>query len=363
MRKITTQEFIQKAKLIHGENKYDYTSVNYINNATNITLICKKHGIFLQSPSVHIKGSGCPKCAAIKMSGIDNFKEKANLIHNGKYDYSKANYVNNSTKIDIICIEHGVFTTTPNSHLSKKIGCHKCSNTEKYTRESYIEKSNKVHNNYYKYDNMVFRSMKHKIVITCPIHGDFSQDPHNHMRGQTCAKCAGKFMNTDMFIEKANKIHNNKYSYEYVIYLNQNTNVDITCAKHGIFRQAPDCHINGGNGCPKCKKSKGENKIESVLIEKEINYKPQFTFKDLRDINLLKFDFGILDKNGNLLYLLEYNGEQHYKFVPHIHKYESKYEDSKIKDKMKIDYCKNNNIPLHIIRYDENIMEKINGIL
>ena len=60
---------------------------------------------------------------------------------------------------------------------------------------------------------------------------------------------------------------------------------------------------------------------------------------------------------------MKYNGEQHYKFVPHIHKYESKYEDSKIKDKMKIDYCRNNNIPLHIIRYDENLVEKINGIL
>lgn len=62
MRKSTTQEFIEKAKKIHG-NKYDYGKVNYVNNKTKVCIICPEHGEFWQTPRAHIcKQHGCPKC-------------------------------------------------------------------------------------------------------------------------------------------------------------------------------------------------------------------------------------------------------------------------------------------------------------
>lgn len=66
MRKLTTEEFIQRAKETHG-NKYDYSKSQYINAKTKIIIICPKHGEFLQSADCHLnKRQGCPKCKAEK---------------------------------------------------------------------------------------------------------------------------------------------------------------------------------------------------------------------------------------------------------------------------------------------------------
>jgi len=55
------KKFIKKIKLIHS-NRYDYTHSKYINSRTKIKIICKKHGVFFQLPSIHLLGQGCPKC-------------------------------------------------------------------------------------------------------------------------------------------------------------------------------------------------------------------------------------------------------------------------------------------------------------
>jgi hypothetical protein len=55
---VNNEYFIEKSKIKHFDN-YDYSKVNYINNSTDIIIICKKHGEFLQKPAVHLRGSGC----------------------------------------------------------------------------------------------------------------------------------------------------------------------------------------------------------------------------------------------------------------------------------------------------------------
>ncbi len=55
---MTTSEFIQKAQAIHW-NKYDYSKVEYVNNKTKVYIICHEHGDFLQVPSSHLRGHGC----------------------------------------------------------------------------------------------------------------------------------------------------------------------------------------------------------------------------------------------------------------------------------------------------------------
>ena len=125
----TKEKFLELAKQVHGD-KYDYNKVNYINYITPITIICPIHGEFEQVPKYHISGTGCPKCGreqANKSETLtkDEFVERANKIHFGKYDYSKVDYINNSTKVCIICPEHGEFWQTPGSHLQGQ-GCPKC---------------------------------------------------------------------------------------------------------------------------------------------------------------------------------------------------------------------------------------------
>lgn len=125
-KKLTTKEFIENAVKVH-ENKYDYSKVVYVNNNTKVEIMCKEHGSFWQTPRVHIcSKSECPKCSGVFLDK-DLFVEKANKIHNNKYDYSKVKYVDSKTKVCIICPQHGEFNVVPNNHLSSNVGCPKCS--------------------------------------------------------------------------------------------------------------------------------------------------------------------------------------------------------------------------------------------
>jgi uncharacterized OB-fold protein len=202
-----------------------------------------------------------------------NFIEKANIKHNNKYDYSLVNYINSKTKIEIICPEHGSFMKTPHSHLCGQ-GCPKCSNHFTPTTEEWIEKAIKVHNNKYDYSKVVYISSDTKVKIICKIHGVFMQTPEKHLSGNGCQKCGKVYRpTTDEFINEANKIHNNKYYYYKVNYINAKTKVEIICHNHGSFMQTPDSHVRG-SGCPRCSKigfsQKAINWLESIMTKENI---------------------------------------------------------------------------------------------
>lgn len=118
----------------------------------------------------------------------ESFIEVAREIHGNKYDYSKVNYVNKTTLITIICPIHGEFQQRPDDHLHKKSGCPKCGKNV-YTTESFINKANKIHNFKYDYSKSIYKSVRDKIIITCPEHGDFEQTVRVHLRGGGCFKC------------------------------------------------------------------------------------------------------------------------------------------------------------------------------
>jgi len=127
----TKKQFMKEAKRVHGD-KYDYSKTNYKNTDLDIIIICKIHGEFKQRPQGHLYGTGCPNCATaarankLKMSK-GNFIKKAQEVHGNKYNYSKVKYVNNKTKIIIVCKNHGSFKQAPAEHIHGKQGCPKCS--------------------------------------------------------------------------------------------------------------------------------------------------------------------------------------------------------------------------------------------
>lgn len=121
--------FISKARLVHRD-KFDYSKVHYIKSSEKIDIICPTHGIFKQTPNNHLRGQGCPKCkyelqSLQKRQTKASFIEKANTIHNNKYDYSLVEYINNRTPVRIICPQHGEFIQIPHDHVSG-CGCPKC---------------------------------------------------------------------------------------------------------------------------------------------------------------------------------------------------------------------------------------------
>ena len=103
MKKLTTDEFIEKSEIIH-DYKYDYSLSNYLSGKVKVLIICKEHGEFLQRASAHLNGQGCMECRQKKgRTGLDVFISRCFEIHGDKYDYSLiTEYVNSKTKVDII---------------------------------------------------------------------------------------------------------------------------------------------------------------------------------------------------------------------------------------------------------------------
>lgn len=137
----STEEFIEKSKRIHGD-KYDYSKVNYINNREKVEIICPIHGSFYQKPNSHLSGQGCPECSGNKRLTTEEFIKRAREIHGNKYDYSKTEYKNRKTKVEIICPDHGSFYQTPFNHLIGA-GCPVCKESRGETQiRRYLESHN-----------------------------------------------------------------------------------------------------------------------------------------------------------------------------------------------------------------------------
>ena len=121
----TKDEFITKARSVHS-NCYIYDLVNYIDQLTNITIVCPTHGAFLQTPSSHLSGHGCVKCAGRLISTREDFITRSITIFDNSYDYSQVKYINSITPVLIRCQFHGSFHVIPNKHIHRKQGCPQC---------------------------------------------------------------------------------------------------------------------------------------------------------------------------------------------------------------------------------------------
>jgi len=286
----TTEQFIKEAIKIH-DDKYDYSRVEYKNAGEKVTIICKEHGEFLQTPNSHLsKESGCIKCAGCYKSNTEEFIKKSKEIHDDKYDYSKVEYKNAGEKVIIICKEHGDFLQTPNGHLNGN-GCYKCGyNMSVFSNDGFINKAKEIHNDKYNYDKINYIKMNEKVIITCKEHGDFEQTPSNHItHEQGCQKCAGNYLsNAEEFIEKAKLIHNDKYDYSNINYINNHTNVTIICKEHGDFEQTPQKHLSGC-GCKCCgivtMKIKQKTDVDDFIKNANIIHNDKYEYLKMNYIN------------------------------------------------------------------------------
>ena len=186
-KKITQEQFIQKSKVVHGDI-YDYSLVENINSASKIKIICKDHGVFEQRASNHMIGIGCSSCVGGVKINTDEFIIRANKKHNGYYDYSLVEYIHSKFKVRIICREHGVFEQSPRGHIFGR-GCSLCSKNKKMDTVSFIEKSILKHGNYYDYRFSKYINNYSKVEIVCRTHGSFKQVAGFHISGGGCPKC------------------------------------------------------------------------------------------------------------------------------------------------------------------------------
>lgn len=290
-KRLITEEFIEKAKTIHGD-RYDYSNVEYINNRVEVCIICSIHGEFWQKPVKHLLGHGCHECAKINRrlntkKNTQQFIEKAREVHGDKYDYSKVEYKRKDIKVCIICHEkdefgeeHGEFWQAPSNHIHDKSGCRKCN----------------------------IGKLGANLQLT-----------------------------TEEFIKRAREVHGDRYDYSKVQYVNAKTKVCIICPRHGEFWQIPGSHLRE-RGCPKCKSSKLEFITLTALNKNNIPYIFQYKIKELGKKSL---DFYL--PNHNLV--IECQGEQHYiptNFGKNIspEKTVEQLKERQELDKLKYDTCK-----------------------
>ena len=193
-----------------------------------------------------------------KIMNFDEFVDKANKIHGHRYKYDSISYTKATSKVIINCTTHGKFQMVGSMHLAGQ-KCRKCSIEERLegSRESrksnFIEDSTKIHEGKYNYTMVEYVNSKTKVDIQCEECGlIFSQIPGDHVRGIGCPNCAGnKKMTTSEFILKAVRIHGDKYEYNKTIYTKTAGKIIVTCRIHGDFYSTPNMMLDGC-GCPKC---------------------------------------------------------------------------------------------------------------
>lgn len=270
MKKLTLEEFVNRSNKLHN-NKYDYSASVYTGLHLYITIKCPEHGEFTQTAESHMRGGhGCSHCSGNTKSSTEDFINKSKIKHNDIYDYSLVEYINSSTKVNIICKKHGEFLQAPTSHIGGK-GCFKCAHeliglkSRKY-HEEYISLAIEKHNNKYDYSLISDKSRpKDKVDIICPTHGKFIQTWQNHIYGKGCIKCAGVEKSTLInFVTEANTLYFNRYDYSKSQYIDANTSTVIICPDHGEFTQTPYNHLRL-KGCTKC--SANSSRIENEWLD------------------------------------------------------------------------------------------------
>lgn len=125
----------------------------------------------------------------MRVTNTDSFILKSKTIHGDHYDYSKSNYTRSCEKIEIVCKDHGSFWQIARDHYNSKAGCPSCAGTKRLTNLEFMQKAKKIHNNKYLYPDLNYKNNRGTIKILCPTHGEFKQTATDHLSGKSCSKC------------------------------------------------------------------------------------------------------------------------------------------------------------------------------
>lgn len=260
-KRLTQEEFINRCVKEYPE--YDYSKTVYVNANTDVIVTCLIHGDFITRPSRFIMGAKCvcPKCNRGFLKDLltqDMFIERCKQYF-PNYDYSQVVYTGQYNKVIITCDKHNYTWEVTAKDLMNGHGCPLCGIENSQEKQS---------------------------------------------------------LGLEEFIKRAKEIHGDKYDYSKVQYINSATKVCIICPLHGEFWQNPHNHIGQQSGCPKCHtQSKGETTIEKYLIDKNIKYTQQYQIPYLNNNKgTTGVDFYLPDKN----IFIEFNGKQHYVPIEHF---------------------------------------------
>ena len=346
-----TCAMIKRFKKIHGD-KYNYSKTLYSGYRTKLTITCPIHGDFLQRTDSHLRGNGCPKCKA-KRKGFtqQEFINKCKKVFGeNTYSYDKVKYTTTKEKVIVTCPIHGDFSRLAGS-LIQGIGCPECNLRVKMTTDEFVQGCKEIYGgNTYSYKKTIFTRIDNKVTLTCPYHGDFTKTARAALKGHGCPMCNNKTPSKPALIARFHKIHGSKYDYSKVSYRYLTEKVTIICPEHGEFTKAIYSHLKGA-GCPHCTTSHGEEKIINHLDKTNLKYQFQKMFSNCKNLRKLRFDFYLPEKK----LAIEYDGKQHFQPVMfggiNNETSELRFEKQRERDEIKNIYCQDNHIGLLRIPY------------
>lgn len=256
MIKYTFEDF-KKESIEKFGDIFDYSESEYKLKNVKMKIKCLCGHEYFRSPFQQLKTGSCPICKK-RIKNVEDFIKESKLVHGeNKFDYSHVVYKSTNHKVILICNDCGeIINQTPSNNLMGK-GCYNCGGRKPISKEMFLERSKKFHNNFYNYDGLKYIDVETKVTIVCPIHGKFEQVPRDHM-GHGCPKCGvNKSTNAsrttqEEFIKSSQIIHNDEFCYDKVNYIDSKTKVVIICKKHGEFLMKPSKHLCGQK-CPKCR--------------------------------------------------------------------------------------------------------------
>ncbi len=304
-KRLTTQEWIAKARAKHGD-RYDYSKVVYTLGRNKVIIICSEHGEFQQNANSHTQGYNCPKCYDSKRgkssrSTLEQWTTKARAKHGDFYDYSKVVYTLSRNKVTIICPKHGEFQQVAKEHHF--YGCMECGKDRSrqanvLTRADWLATAKKTHGDK-KFDySLVPENVRgrDRVDIICEKGHKWNVKFQSHCYRDGCIKCYREIQgqhfrySQEEWIEKARAKHGDYYDYSKVIYVGSHDPIIITCKYHGDFSQTPTQHSTAGHGCPTCgNKYSG---IKSRLNQEQFLYKARQIHGDYYDLSQTTYTKG-----------------------------------------------------------------------
>lgn len=269
---------------------------------------------------------------------------------------------------------------TPHSLLKSRYGCKKCGvenrSADRTTPVDVFikELENMYGDEYTLFDINSYKTYREHCLIKHKTCGEISpQAPEVLLKGHGCRKCSFKVSASkqswgiDGFKEKVFNLVGNEYEVvgEYKGALNHLDMRHNIC--NNTYPVSPSKFVNSGNRCPYCNESHGEISIRTFLDRHQISYVRQYRIDECRHKHALPFDFAIIDNEGNLIRLIEFDGEQHFKRF-RWEKDDTELNLRKHRDKIKDEYCKKNGIELIRIKYTdydniETILEEALGLV
>ena len=284
-----------------------------------------------------------------------NFIEKMKEIHpNIKII---GDYIDAHTNIKCECLVCGYKWESRPNNLLNKHGCPKCANREHLDQKTFIDKMNEVNPNIIVLGKYINKSQK--IKVKCNLcNFEWDTRPYLLLSGHGCPKCKAikasklKLKSHKDFLSDLYEVNKDIKILEQ--YKGKEVPTLFQCNTCNTIWKARPGNILRGSGCPHCKSSRGEKRINKYLIEHNIPFIPQYSNPACRNLSSLKFDFAITsDSKKYILALIEYDGEQHYEGIDFSGRGEVEKSLWKVQrnDKIKNDFCKKHNILLLRIPY------------